>query len=195
MAADHRDLLDGEWWRHIPAYREISHDRFHDHLWQDTNSITSPRQLRTVLGELVTSHFLTDVLAGLARAPMSMRITPYLLSLIDWQDVYGDPIRRQFIPVASRMRPDHPRLQFDSLAEQSDSPVPGLTHRYPDRVLFLAMSVCPVYCRFCTRSYAVGVDTEHVTKKRLSADRERWKAAFAYIESNPAVEDVVVSGG
>ena len=62
--------------------------------------------------------------------------------------------------------------------EQADAPVPGLTHRYPDKALFLALDTCPVYCRFCTRSYAVGVDTDEVEKVQLKVNEERWERAF-----------------
>ena len=108
---------------------------------------------------------------------MSVRVSPYLLSLIDWARPYEDPLRRQFIPVASRLLPDHPELTLDSLHEQEDAPVPGLTHRYRDKALFLALDTCPVYCRFCTRSYAVGVDTEEVEKFHVKAHADRWAKA------------------
>jgi lysine 2,3-aminomutase len=68
-------------------------------------------------------------------------------------------------------------------------------HRYPDKVLFLALDVCPVYCRFCTRSYAVGNDTEAVEKAKLGPNRDRWAKAFDYLRAHPAIEDVVLSGG
>jgi lysine 2,3-aminomutase len=126
---------------------------------------------------------------------MSIRVSPYLLSLIDWSDPYNDPLRRQFVPVASRLLPDHPKLTLDSLHEQADAPVPGLTHRYPDKALFLALDTCPVYCRFCTRSYAVGVDTDEVEKVSLKATEERWDRAFQYISERVELEDIVVSGG
>ncbi|KXT05234.1 hypothetical protein AC578_8401 [Pseudocercospora eumusae] len=128
-------------------------------------------------------------------APMSVRLTPHMLSVANWNDPLSDPIRRQFIPLGSTITPDHPALTLDSLRETDDSPVPGLVHRYPDKVLFLATSVCPVYCRFCTRSYAVGSNTESVTKASQKPGRKRWETMFEYIQSNPAVQDVVVSGG
>jgi len=127
---------------------------------------------------------------------MALRISPHLISLIDWDAPEIDPIRTQFLPLRSTQQPDHPMLQLDSLAERADSPVPGLTHRYPDKALFLPVDTCPVYCRFCTRSYAVGTDTERVGEKlKLHANQTRWEQAFAYIESKPGLEDVVISGG
>ena len=71
---------------------------------------------------------------------MSIRLTPHMLSCIDWSNPCQDPIRRQFIALRSNMQPDHPRLSFDSLNETEDSPVKGLVHRYPDKVLFLGKS-------------------------------------------------------
>jgi lysine 2,3-aminomutase len=126
---------------------------------------------------------------------MSVRVSPYMLSLIDWENPYEDPLRVQFIPVASRLRPDHPKLGLDSLHEQEDSPVAGLTHRYPDKALFLPLDTCPVYCRFCTRSYAIGIDTDQVEKVHFKAKNERWQLAFKYISSRPELEDIVISGG
>ena len=126
---------------------------------------------------------------------MSVRVSPYLLSLIDWSQPYTDPLRIQFIPLRSRFLPDHPKLGLDSLGERADAPVPGLTHRYTDKALFLPLDTCPVYCRFCTRSYAVGVDTEEVEKTHFKVDEARWRKAFQYIASRPELEDVVVSGG
>ena len=73
--------------------------------------------------------------------------------------------------------------------------MPGLTHRYADKALFLALDRCPVYCRFCTRSYAVGIDTDEVEKVNLPVNAQRWHDAFAYIASRPEIEDIVVSGG
>jgi lysine 2,3-aminomutase len=85
--------------------------------------------------------------------------------------------------------------RLDSLSERQHSPVPGLTHRYRDKALFLTQDRCPVYCRFCTRSYAVGNDTDDLQKDKISAQRERWEQAFQYLREHPEVEDVIISGG
>jgi lysine 2,3-aminomutase len=191
----HRDLQGGEFWRRIPAYRDIDRDTFLDHKWQAKSSITKPERLLAAVQDLVTQEFYDDAALGFRRAPMSVRISPYLLSLIDWSRPYEDPIRRQFLPLGSRLLPDHPELTLDSLHEQADAPVPGLTHRYRDKALFLALDTCPVYCRFCTRSYAVGIDTDEVHKVSLKAKPDRWDQAFRYIASRPELEDIVVSGG
>ncbi len=191
----HKDLLAGPFWRKIPAYAEVTEEQFLDHTWQAKHSITKPQKLLEALQGLVPSSFIEDADQGFKHSPMSVRVSPYLLSLIDWQNPYEDPLRIQFIPVGSRLLPDHPKLNLDSLHEQADAPVPGLTHRYPDKALFLPLDTCPVYCRFCTRSYAVGVDTEEVEKVQLKANEERWKRAYEYIASRPELEDIVISGG
>ena len=191
----HRQLLDGPFWQKIPAYRNVDEKTFLDHQWQAKSSITNPQKLLAAVQDLVPPAFYADVIEGFRRAPMSIRVSPYLLSLIDWADPYNDPLRRQFVPVASRLLPDHPKLTLDSLHEQADAPVAGLTHRYPDKALFLTLDTCPVYCRFCTRSYAVGVDTDEVEKVSLKATEDRWDRAFQYIGERVELEDIVVSGG
>ncbi|HEY4176041.1 MAG TPA: KamA family radical SAM protein [Kofleriaceae bacterium] len=191
----HRQLLDGAFWQKVPAYRLIDEATFLDHTWQAKNTITNPQKLLQAVQDLVPQSFYDDVTAGFHHSPMSIRVSPYLLSLIDWSNAYTDPLRRQFVPVASKLLPDHPKLTLDSLHEQADAPVAGLTHRYPDKALFLALDTCPVYCRFCTRSYAVGVDTDEVEKVSLKATEDRWQRAFQYISERPELEDIVVSGG
>jgi len=191
----HRQLKDGEWWRTIPAWKDVDEATFLGHLWQEKNAITNPEKLVSTVRELASADFITDIEAGFKKAPMAVRISPYLLSLIDWQNPYTDPIRRQFLPIQSQLEPDHPMLTLDSLHEQGDAPVAGLTHRYPDKALFLVLDTCPVYCRFCTRSYAVGLDTESVEKVSLKAGDERWERALQYLAERPEVEDVVISGG
>jgi lysine 2,3-aminomutase len=191
----HRDLQGGEFWRSIPAYAQVTAAEFLDHRWQAKHSITNIAKLLATLEGLVSEGFIADARGGFERAPMSVRVSPYLLSLIDWRDPYADPLRLQFIPLASGLLPDHPRLDLDSLHERVDMPVPGLTHRYPDKALFLALDTCPVYCRFCTRSYAVGIDTEEVSKFQLKVNLDRWEQTFAYIRSRPELEDIVISGG
>ncbi len=191
----HRDLLDGPFWQRIPAYADVDEATFLDHRWQSKHTITRPDKLLAAIEGLVPQSFIDDAAAGFERAPMAVRVSPYLLSLIDWDDPVNDPLRIQFIPLDSRFLPDHPKLGLDSLGEQADAPVPGLTHRYPDKALFLVIDTCPVYCRFCTRSYAVGLDTAQVEKVQLKPKKERWDAAFAYVASRPELEDIVISGG
>ncbi|HVR63368.1 MAG TPA: KamA family radical SAM protein [Polyangia bacterium] len=191
----HAQLLEGPFWRRVPAYAEITESEFLDHRWQAKHSITNIPKLLGAIAGLVSDDFIRDAQRGFERAPMSVRVSPYLLSLIDWSNPYDDPLRTQFIPVISRHLPDHPKLDLDSLHERANMPVPGLTHRYVDKALFLPLDTCPVYCRFCTRSYAVGIDTEEVSKFQLKVNAERWQRAFDYIASRPELEDIVISGG
>ncbi|MCA9537680.1 MAG: KamA family radical SAM protein [Myxococcales bacterium] len=191
----HKNLLGGDFWRRIPAYADVDEATFLDHRWQSKHTITRPDKLLAALAGLAPAGFIADAEAGFHKAPMALRVSPYLLSLIDWSDPENDPLRIQFIPLASRFLPDHPKLGLDSLAEQADAPTPGLTHRYVDKALFLVIDTCPVYCRFCTRSYAVGLDTDTVSKVQLKPKKERWEPAFAYIASRPELEDIVISGG
>ncbi|HRI10881.1 MAG TPA: KamA family radical SAM protein [Nannocystaceae bacterium] len=191
----HRQLRGGDFWRAIPAYKDVDEATFLDHRWQSKHSITRPEKLLETLRGVASAEFIADVENGFHRAPMTIRVSPYILSLIDWERPHEDPLRRQFITLGSALRPDHPKLDLDSLHEQEDSPTPGLTHRYPDKALFLALDTCPVYCRFCTRSYAVGTSTDKVEKVSIKANPQRWEAVFEYIASRPELEDIVISGG
>ncbi|MEW5855703.1 MAG: KamA family radical SAM protein [Myxococcota bacterium] len=190
-----RNLRTDAFWQQIPAWKDVDEATFLDHKWQEKHAVTTPQKLVSYVRDIVSEEFVRDVEGGFKRAPMSVRISPYVLALIDWKDPYKDPLRRQFLPLQSQLEPDHPMLTLDSLHEQEDAPVPGLTHRYPDKALFLALDTCPVYCRFCTRSYAVGPDQEEVEKVSLKANEDRWQRAFQYISERPELEDVVVSGG
>lgn len=117
---------------------------------------------------------------------LRMAITPYYLSLINQDDPY-DPVRRQCIPTAAETHQAKADL-LDPLHEDEDSPVPGLTHRYPDRVLFLITDMCSMYCRHCTRRRFAGQ-----TDNECGADR--IEKALEYIEKTECVRDVLLSGG
>jgi len=192
---DHRKLDDSEFWREIPPFEDVDEEQFLDYMWQMRHAVYGEDDLLETLDGLAPEAFVDDVQRGFHRAPMTVRITPYIFSRIDWDNPWDDPLRQQFLPIASRIQPDHPMLTLDSLHEQQDAPVDGLTHRYPDKALFLVLDTCPVYCRFCTRSYAVGVDTDTVQKAELRVNPDRWEEAFEYIESRNELEDIVISGG
>lgn len=112
-----------------------------------------------------------------------MRITPYYLSLIK---AAGDPIWLQCIPDPRELLDDN--LKTDPLNESSFSPIPGLIHRYPDRVLLLVSSSCATICRFCLRKYWIG------SNNGISL-RDLIENALIYIEKNPSIHDVILSGG
>ena len=192
----HRELRRDPFWRSLPGYHDVGQEEFGTHTFQQRRTVTNVRQLRETVGSMAPDSFYEDLAAGMANAPMALRISPYLLGLIDWTDPVNDPIRTQFLPLRSQQLPDHPMGRYDSLNEQGDSPVPGLTHRYRDKALFLPLDNCPVYCRFCTRSYAIGAGTElNGDKLKFGANTVRWELAFEYIAAHEELEDIVVSGG
>ena len=184
-----------EFWRHVPAWKNISREEFGDHSWQQRNSVTSLPNIAKVLGNQFTDSLGKNLEAGLARTPMNVRMTPYIFSLINWQDAENDPIRRQFLPLGSQFLDDHPCYLDDSLNEDGDKAAPFLTHRYPDKVLFLPITLCPVYCSYCTRSRLVGGSTAVKSKSTYGASKGEWDETFQYLRDNPQIEDVVISGG
>ncbi len=191
----HRQFRDDEFWRSIPGWEDVTREQFGDHQWQSKNSIQRLKQVKSLLGDRICDAFLKDIEQGIHIATMNVRITPYVFALIDWQHPAEDPLRKQFLPIASQMLPDHPYYLADSLYEDVDSPVSMLTHRYIDKVLFLPLTTCPVYCSYCTRSRIIGGSTDVVEKHTYGANPEKWEPAFQYIRENPEIEDVVISGG
>ncbi len=191
----HHEFRDDAFWQAIPAWRHVSRGEFGDHRWQGTQSIRNLKQVKEVLANRIDDELLEDMQAALRIAPMNIRITPYVFALIDWEHPVDDPLRKQFLPIASQMLPDHPFYLADSLSEDVDAPVPMLTHRYPDKALFLPLTTCPVYCSYCTRSRIIGGSTATVEKDTYGANKARWEEAFEYLRNNPQIEDVVISGG
>ena len=192
---EHRSFRDDEFWRAIPAWRDVTRDEFGNHLWQARHAVTSLKRVKEALQDRLADELVADIEAGLHIAPMNIRITPYVFSLIDWDNPIDDPLRKQFLPLGSQMLPDHPFYLADSLSEDEDAPVPMLTHRYPDKVLFLPLTTCPVYCAYCTRSRIIGGSTDTVEKDTYGANMAKWEPAFDYLRNNPQIEDVVISGG
>jgi lysine 2,3-aminomutase len=121
----------------------------------------------------------------IAKFPLS--ITPYYLSLIDTGDYKNDPFFKQSFPSPLELMVDKYDMR-DPLSEDKDSPVPGITHRYPDRVLFHISNMCSMYCRFCTRKRKVG-DRDSIPNK------EEIIKGIEYIKNTPVVRDVLLSGG
>ena len=191
----HRNFKGGEFWQKVPAWAGVKTADFGSHLWQLKNSITKVDQVEKLLGPLATKDLMADIRHGQKITPMNIRITPYVFSLIDWENPTDDPIRKQFLPLGSQFLPDHPYYRDDSLSEDVDSPVPMLTHRYSDKVLFLPTTLCPVYCSYCTRSRLIGGSTETKEKESYGASQKKWDEVFEYIKMNPNIEDVVISGG
>lgn len=156
---------------------------WNDWRWQVRNRITGVEMLSRILW---LSHE-EEAAIGARGGAIPLNITPYYASLLDPMDA-DQSLRRMVVPVTAEFERFRDESD-DPLGEESDSPVPGLVHRYPDRVLFLVTGFCSTHCRYCTRSRMVGRNEEH------HADRERWERAIAYIEKTPAVRDVLLSGG
>lgn len=152
-----------------------------DWRWQLSHSLTSAADFTEVI------DLLPDELQALQTPGLfKVGVTPYFASLIDPLDP-NCPIRRQVIPTLAETHISGDEIQ-DSLAEDAHSPVPGLVHRYPDRVLMLVNSQCAGYCRFCTRSRLVGDPHQQFTERQ-------YQQQIDYIAANSAVRDVLLSGG
>ena len=164
------------------VFSTIPENQWNDWHWQYQNRILTADELDRYL-ELTEKER-----EGIDKCLSSYRmaVTPYYLSLIDPDDPY-DPIRRQAVPVADELY-IAPEDQRDPLHEETDSPCTGLTHRYPDRVLFLVTNQCASYCRHCTRRRFSGQEDTALTKKEIDA-------SIDYIRSHEEVRDVLVSGG
>ncbi len=163
-------------WQHIPAAD------WQDWAWQLKNRLTTVDQLEQYM------TLTADEKAGCAFAnqKLALAITPYFFNLIDVNDP-DCPLRKQMIPRSGEMILSEGEND-DSLNEDGHSPVPGLVHRYPDRVLFLVTDRCASYCRYCTRSRLVSNAQDY----NFHPEHER---ALRYIESHPEIRDVLLSGG
>lgn len=182
-------------WNAIPAWEYIGREEFSDYKWQLKNSIHSLDRIVSLLSSIVDPIFLADIRSGLEKSAMNIRITPYLFSQIDWSDPYHDPLRKQYLPLESEMKSPHPWSDDDSLAEKKNGKGSLIVHRYPDKVLFLPITVCPVYCMYCTRSRLVGGSTKTKEKDMYAPKPKNWTEAFHYLRENEDIEDVVISGG
>jgi len=156
-----------------------------DWKWQLRHSIRDLDTFESLTGIKFPPEKRSDLEKTLDKFPLS--ITPYYLSLIDRTNYENDPIFMQSFPSPSELRMSRYDMA-DPLAEDKDSPVPGITHRYPDRVLFHVSNICSMYCRHCTRKRKVG-DVDFIP------DRENLERGINYIRSTPAVRDVLLSGG
>jgi lysine 2,3-aminomutase len=156
---------------------------WNDWRWQVRHRIRDINKLSRIL------QLSEDERAGSApsASQLPVAITPYYASLLQ-KDNPQQPLRRTVVPVAAEHLFCLGEAR-DPLGEDHDSPVPGLVHRYPDRVLFLVTDFCATYCRYCTRSRLVG------NGGRLPFNMAQLEKAIAYIESTPSVRDVLLSGG
>ena len=168
--------------RRKELFPAVTDEQWNDWKWQVKNRIETYEELSKYF------TFSPEEAEGIkqALAKFRMAITPYYLSLIDPNDPY-DPIRRQCIPAGAECNIAPADLN-DPLHEDEDSPAPGLTHRYPDRVLFLITDMCSMYCRHCTRRRFAG-------QKDDESPQDRIEKCLEYIEKTPEVRDVLLSGG
>ena len=168
---------------HAPGYWPAeAMEKWDDYKWQLRNRINSLNELEEHIN--LTQEERSGIILSGNRLAMS--ITPHFMNLVDKDDP-NCPIRRQIIPRMEESL-DDPLEMDDPCGEDSHMPVPGLVHRYPDRVLFLVTDRCASYCRYCTRSRVVS----GVGEQQLET---QWEAAFEYLENTPTVRDVLLSGG
>ncbi|MBR1804293.1 MAG: lysine 2,3-aminomutase [Muribaculaceae bacterium] len=168
--------------RRKELFPNVTDEQWNDWHWQVRNRIETLDELKKYVN--LTSEEEDGVKAALKT--LRMAITPYYLSLIDPNNP-NDPVRLQAIPTIKETHQAQADL-LDPLHEDEDSPVPGITHRYPDRCLFLITDMCSMYCRHCTRRRFAGQ-----TDKECGTDR--IEKALEYIEKTECVRDVLLSGG
>ncbi len=159
-----------------------TYQAWNDWRWQLRNRITDVAKLAELISLSGMERFAVENGTSLPLA-----ITPYYASLLNVAEA-GDRLRRTVIPSLEEGTLSIGE-QEDPLAEERDSPVPGIVHRYPDRVLFLVTDYCSTYCRYCTRSRMVGGSNQYPD------DARKWEQGLAYIAGNPAIRDVLLSGG
>lgn len=165
-------------------FPEASLSEWNDWRWQLRSRIKSLQQLERVF-------VLSDEERGAVmrhQGSLPVGITPYYASLMSRDDP-SEPLRRTHIPVGEEYLKT-PGEADDPLGEDHDAAVPGLVHRYPDRVLFLSTAFCSTYCRYCTRSRMVGE-----AGGDYNFSKSQWDQALAYIEAHTEIRDVLISGG
>lgn len=169
-------------YQEIDLWKNVTDEEWRDWRWQIKNRISDVASLRRIVD-------IDDEKAGAIEkvlGSLRMAISPYYATLIDPNDP-DCPVRRQAVPDPLELV-HHEEDMTDPLDEDEDSPVPGLTHRYPDRVLFLVTDQCTMYCRHCTRRRLAGITDRPRDAKEINA-------AIEYIRSKNEVRDVLISGG
>ncbi len=166
----------------IKLWKNVSKEEWNDWRWQVKNRITSVSELKKVI------NLSKDEEEGIMDSLKTLRmaITPYYASLMSLNDL-NCPIRKQAVPTLKETHKSSADM-LDPLHEDTDSPVAGLTHRYPDRVLFLVTDMCSMYCRHCTRRRFAG-------QKDEANSMENIDIAIEHIKNTPQIRDVLLSGG
>ncbi|MCB2359555.1 lysine 2,3-aminomutase [Clostridium estertheticum] len=168
--------------RRLELFKNVTDKEWNDWEWQVKNRIETVKELK----KYIPLTLEEEEGAKKCLQTLRMAITPYYLALIDPSDPY-DPIRKQAIPTALELHKAEADL-LDPLHEDTDSPVPGLTHRYPDRVLLLITDMCSMYCRHCTRRRFAGQNDNSMPIDKIDK-------AIEYIRNTVQVRDVLLSGG
>lgn len=169
-------------YKNMSIWKNVSEEQWNDWRWQISNRITTLEELEQVIN--LTDEEREGVKKSLKY--LRMAITPYYATLMD-VDNYDCPIRRQGVPTIYETELSNSDMT-DPLEEGLDSPLPGLTHRYPDRVLLLITDQCSMYCRHCTRRRFAGHDDKAMPLKNI-------KRAIEYIKKHKEIRDVLLSGG
>jgi len=162
-------------------WADVPHEKWNDWRWQLSNRVNDLEILETFIN--LTDEEIQGISAD---DKFRLDITPYFASLIDPDDPMC-PVRQQIIPKGRELKA-FDSMMADSLAEDRHSPVPGLVHRYPDRVLMLVTTQCASYCRYCTRSRIVG-------DAAATFSRAEFEMQLDYLRRTPQVRDVLLSGG
>ncbi len=175
-------LTQGRDYKDIPLWSDVSKEEWNDWHWQLKNRITDVEELAEVIdlsdGE---KEKIFDSLKDLR-----MAITPYFATMMDPSD-RDCPVRMRAVPRGEELK-KKPEDILDPLHEDADSPVPGITHRYPDRILFMVTDQCGMYCRHCTRRRHAGETDEPMPQEVIDKGIE-------YVKKTPQVRDVLLSGG
>ena len=169
-------------WKEVPLWKDVTDEQWNDWHWQVDNRLSTVDQIAQVVK--LTDQERQDI--EKVMKGFRVGITPYYASLMDPDDPRC-PVRMQAVPTLSETHRAEADM-MDPLHEDEDSPAPGLTHRYPDRVLFLITDQCSMYCRHCTRRRLAG-ETDG------ARSREDIDACIDYIRRTPVVRDVLLSGG
>ena len=167
--------------KRAPYYADVPDEKWNNWRWQLSHRLNSVEDFENIF-PLTESERKALSAPGLFRVD----VTPYFVSLINPDDP-NDPVQRQIIPTEQEMVPFTAMME-DSLAEDAHSPVPGLVHRYPDRVLMLVTTQCATYCRYCTRARIVGDPTQTFRP-------DEYDLQIEYIKNTPQIRDVLLSGG
>lgn len=164
---------------------EVPKSQWKDWKWQMKHRVQDIDTFEKLLGIKFGAEERTELEETVEKFPLS--VPPYYISLIDTKDYRNDPVYKQAFPSSGELIiADHD--MSDPLAEDKDSPAPGITHRYPDRVLFTISNMCSMYCRHCTRKRKVG-DADFIPNKGMI------RAGISYIKKTPQIRDVLLSGG